>query len=133
MEVEDSIAVAIGYVGGAVGSVHASAVARGERWRSDERIWGTHGSLRLAPDPSIYTMRAVAGLKPARWQKLRRLPESKRVATYFDRLATAIEHGDEPEIGGRDGRVNLELILAAYQSAREGRAIAVDHPQVRST
>ena len=133
VEVEDSIAVAIGYVGGAVGSVHASAVARGERWRSDERIWGTHGSLRLSPDPSIYTMRAVAGLKPARWQKMRRLPESRRVAAFFDRLATAIEQGDQPDVSGDDGRANLELILAAYQSAREGRAIDLDRRRVRSS
>jgi len=126
VEVEDSISVTIGYSGGAVGSVHASSLARGERWRSDERIWGTHGSIQLSPDPRIYTMRAVSNLKPARWQKIHKLPTSTRVATYFDRFAQAVAEGEEPDVTGLDGRRNLELILGAYEAARTGRAVELD-------
>lgn len=126
VEVEDSISVTIGYSGGAIGSVHASSLARGERWRSDERIWGTHGSMQLTPEPLVYTMRAVSGLKPARWQKIRKLPASTRVAMYFDRFARAVDNGEEPEVTGLDGRRNLELILGAYEAARTGRAVELD-------
>lgn len=125
VEVEDSISVSIGYDGGAIGSVHASSLARGERWRSDERIWGTHGSMQLTPDPRVYTMRSVNSLKPARWQKIRKLPPSSRVATYFDRFSQAVSRGEEPEVTGRDGRRNLELILGAYEAARTGTAVAL--------
>ena len=131
VDVEDSISVAIGYEGGAVGSVHASSLARGERWRSDERIWGTHGSLQLSPDPRVYTMRAVSNLKPARWQKIRKLPASERVATYFDRFAQAVKEGEAPDVTGLDGRRNLELILGAYEAARTGRAVQIDDQEGR--
>jgi predicted dehydrogenase len=126
VEVEDSISVTIGYAGGAIGSVHASSLARGERWRSEERIWGTHGSMQLSPDPRIYTMRAIRHLKPARWQKIRHLPASTRVATFFDRLAESVARGEEPEVTGLDGRRNLELILGAYEAARTGTAVEFD-------
>ena len=128
VEVEDIVSATLRYEGGQIGSVQSASLAHGERWRSDERIWGTHGSLVLAPDPAIYTMRKVAGLKPARWQSLKKLPPSNRVANYFDRLALALRNGEEPDITGNDGRVNLAVILAVYQASREGRAIDVDAP-----
>jgi myo-inositol 2-dehydrogenase/D-chiro-inositol 1-dehydrogenase len=34
-----------------------------------------------------------------------------------------VAHDEEPMIAGEDGRVVLEVILAAYQSAGTGRAV----------
>ena len=126
VEVEDMVSATLRYAGGQIGSVQSASLARGERWRTDERIWGTHGSLVLAPNPSIYTMRRVAGLRPARWQHLKKLPPSNRVATYFDRLAQALSEGADPEVTGHDGLVNLAVILAIYEASKEGRAIEVN-------
>lgn len=123
VEVEDTISVTIRYQRGGIGAVQASSVARGERWRSDERIWGTHGTLELAPNPRIYTMRAVGGLKPARWQRLKSLPKTNRIARYFDRFAEAVRDGHAPDVSGEDGRLNLAVLLGAYEAARTGCAV----------
>jgi predicted dehydrogenase len=40
-------------------------------------------------------------------------------------LLTAIEQGREPSVTGRDGRDTLEVVLAVYQSAREGRPVVL--------
>lgn len=125
VEVEDTISVAMRYDTGAIGSVQASAVARGEHWRSDERIWGTHGSLELAPNTRVYTMRKAGGLKPARWQRVKHEPKTNRIATYFDRFIAAIDSGDTPEVTGADGRMNLALVLAAYEAATSGASVVL--------
>jgi predicted dehydrogenase len=125
VEVEDIIAVSLRYEGGGIGSIQAATMARGDKIAS-ERIWGTHGTLVLAPaPPQIYTMRKVAGLKPATWQGFGKLPKTNPVATYMDRLAASIFEGRAPEVTGQDGRENLAVVLAAYQAGRDGRAVAV--------
>jgi UDP-N-acetyl-2-amino-2-deoxyglucuronate dehydrogenase len=40
-------------------------------------------------------------------------------------LLAAIDEGREPVITGADGRAVLEVVLAVYQSAREGRAVTL--------
>jgi predicted dehydrogenase len=100
-------------------------MARGDK-RAEERIWGTNGTLLLAPTPSqVYTLRKVAGLKPGSWQGLGKLPRTHPVATYMDRLAARIFAGQPPEVTGQDGRENLAVVLAAYEAGREGRAVVV--------
>jgi len=51
---------------------------------------------------------------------------------YVDRYKAEIEHFDEciennlePSISGKDGLRNIQLIMAAYESARSGRAVEV--------
>jgi predicted dehydrogenase len=123
VEVEDIATVTLRYAGGGVGSIDASSLARGED-REEERIWGTHGTLHLAPAPGrVYTLRKVAGLRPGAWQPLGRGPGVDQVAVYFDRFAAAVREGREPEISAEDGRVNLAVVLAAYEAAETHRAV----------
>ncbi len=125
VEVEDIIAVSLRYEGGGVGSIQAATLARGEQV-AEERIWGKHGTLVLAPaPPQVYTLRKVGGLKPATWQGLGKLPKVNPVAAYMDRLATSIFENRPPDVTGHDGRENLAVVLAAYEAGREGRAISV--------
>lgn len=125
VEVEDTISVSMLYENGAVGSVMASSVARGERWRFDERIWGTHGTVDITPDLRAYTLRKVAGLRPARWQRLKFDPKGNRIATYLDRFAHTVRRGERPDVRGEDGRANLALILAAYESANTRKTVTL--------
>lgn len=125
VEVEDTISVSMRYANGAIGAVQASGVARGEKWRSDERIWGTHGSVELAPTPRIYSMRRVAGLRPARWQRIKSGRKIDRLATFFDRFDAAVSNGVEPDVTGEDGRVNIAVVQAAYEAARTGQAVEI--------
>lgn len=123
VEVEDTIAVSLRYTNGAIGSVLASGVARGEKWRSDERVWGSKGSIELAPAARVYSMRRQAGLTPARWQRFGRRTKSERLSTYFTRFVQAVENGEAPDVTGEDGRVNLEAILATYEAGRTGGTV----------
>ena len=53
------------------------------------------------------------------------------VNTYraeIEEFADAIIHDREPMIPGEEGLWNLRIILAAYESARERRAVEIDFP-----
>jgi 2-desacetyl-2-hydroxyethyl bacteriochlorophyllide A dehydrogenase len=125
VEVEDIIAVSLRYEGGGIGSIQASTLGRGEQM-SSERIWGTHGSLVLAPAPQqVYTLRRVAGLTPGRWQQLGKLPGVNRVAAFMDAFAADVSAGRRPAVTGEDARENLAIVLAAYEAGRTGRAVTL--------
>jgi UDP-N-acetyl-2-amino-2-deoxyglucuronate dehydrogenase len=44
---------------------------------------------------------------------------------YYKNVLDALRGISEPDINGREGRKSLELILAIYKSAREGRSISL--------
>jgi predicted dehydrogenase len=124
VEVEDIISVSLRYTDGAIGNIQAATLARGERM-AEERIWGTHGSLSLSPQPSqIYSMRDVAGLPPGKWSGLGKLPKTNRVAAFMDAFVRDIRAGKAPAVTGEAGRENLAIVLAAYEAGRLGRAVA---------
>ena len=123
VEVEDIVTMTVRYAGGGVGGLQACTLARGES-RTEERIWGTHGTLHMEPSPGrVYTMRKIDGLRPGAWQAVRGLVPADRVSVYFDRFAAALQEGRAPEVTAEDGRVNLAVLLAAYASGAAGRAM----------
>ena len=128
VEVEDIVAVTLRYEGGGIGSIQASTLARGDQM-AQERIWGTHGSMVLAPSPpQIYKMRRVAGLVPGKWQGFGKMTKKNRVAEFMDDFARAVFDGREPGVTGLDGRENLAVVLAAYEAGREGQAKTPSRP-----
>ena len=84
------------------------------------RISGTEGTLtasrghievaseRLAERPTVYTTPPTTGF-----------PEE--IAHFVHCAAT----GQQPLMGGAEARADLEFVLAAYESARTGRHVAV--------
>lgn len=124
VEVEDIISVTLRYTDGAIGNIQAATLTRGEKI-SEERIWGTHGSMTLAPAPSqIYSMRKIKGLSPGQWSSFGKLPKTNRVAAYMDQFVADVRAGKGPAVTGEAGRENLAIVLAAYEAGREGRAVA---------
>ena len=124
VEVEDIISATLRYTSGAIGNIQAATLARGERM-SEERIWGTHGSITLSPLPSqIYSMRKVEDVSPGKWGSFGKLAKVNRVAAYMDALVRDIRSGRPPAITGEAGRENLAIVLAAYEAGRVGRPIA---------
>jgi predicted dehydrogenase len=124
VEVEDIIAVTLRYHDGAIGNIQAATLARGEKM-SEERIWGTHGSMTLAPLPSqIYSLRKVPGLSPGKWSSFGKLAKVNRVAAFMDDFVRDVRSGRPPAVTGERGRDNLAVVLAAYEAGRAGRAMA---------
>jgi 2-desacetyl-2-hydroxyethyl bacteriochlorophyllide A dehydrogenase len=122
-EVEDAIGVTLRYANGALGSLFANAALRGSDPSSELRLWGSHGHIAVEPDPRVYTLRALTGLRTNRWQTFGPIPPVNIRAVYFSRLATAIDKGEPPDITGEDGLVVQALIEAAYRSSESGQDV----------
>jgi predicted dehydrogenase len=48
----------------------------------------------------------------------------ERIASVPRSFVDMLKDGSEPSITAEDGRVSVEMVLGAYESAREGRRIA---------
>jgi 2-desacetyl-2-hydroxyethyl bacteriochlorophyllide A dehydrogenase len=123
-EVEDSVSLSVGYANGALGSLFGGAALRGTEPTTELRLWGADGHIVVEPEPLVYTLHAVDGLRTNRWQTFGRLPAANIRAVYFSRLATAIDRGEPPEIDGNDGLAVQATIEAAYRSSESGQSVS---------
>jgi predicted dehydrogenase/NADPH:quinone reductase-like Zn-dependent oxidoreductase len=120
--VEESIAAAVTYANGGIGSLFGSSALRGAAF-SELRLWGDSGQVTLEPDAKLYTLRAVGGATTSRWQPLPELgPEDVR-AMYVERFVDSVRRGRPPDISGEDGLSVQALMDAAYRSAKNGAAV----------
>jgi UDP-N-acetyl-2-amino-2-deoxyglucuronate dehydrogenase len=128
VEVEDFITVSFRFSNGALGSLVASSCAPGASKQGmrgtravGNRVFGTEGQIVFAGNELlVYTERDIPELTPGAWTELSFPPEGMENAyvTYFDRFAEAALNGGHPEIPAEEGRRDLEVILAAYESGR---------------
>jgi predicted dehydrogenase/threonine dehydrogenase-like Zn-dependent dehydrogenase len=123
-EVEDAVSVTARCANGALASLLACAALRGAEISTEFRLWGSDGQIAVEPDPRVYTVRALDGLRTSRWQTFGRLPATDSRAIYFSRLATAIDCGQSPDVTGRDGLVVQAFIEAAYRSRESGQSVS---------
>jgi predicted dehydrogenase len=124
-EVEDAIALAVEYEGGGVGSLFGSASTRGVPAPRFE-LFGSTGTLVVAPEPRIYSERAVGGLTPSRWHALPTEPAVDTRTVYFERFAAAVREGRRPDVSLADGLAVQAFVEAAYRSLDEGRPVDVE-------
>jgi UDP-N-acetyl-2-amino-2-deoxyglucuronate dehydrogenase len=137
MEAEDVALAVLRFASGAVGTVTASTVVfPGFAQRLE--VSGTDGTVVIedgeiahrafraeAPDPGLRGTRAAVGAAvPATGADAAALATASHAAQIADLLA-AVDQGREPSVTGADGRAALELVLAVYQSAREGTTVAL--------
>jgi predicted dehydrogenase len=126
-EVEDIISISSRLDNGAVASISASSIMRGTE-QSEERIWGTNGSLILNGEGiSFYSTRPIDGRRPGQLYSLKKFPTFSWTAEWVRQFAAAVRKGGtgEPEISFREGWENLALIRSAYASLERGAAIEV--------
>jgi predicted dehydrogenase len=117
-EVEETIALTIDFHGGAVGSLLASSATSGEPAGRFE-LWGDSGTVRLEPDPAIYSERAIDGLVPGRWCALPQEPAGNPRAQFVEQFCAAVLEGRPPDVTAADGLAVQAFVAAAYQAARE--------------
>lgn len=120
-EVEDSVSVSVRYANQALGSLFGCSSARGIAGTTELQLWGRDGHVAVEPELRAYTLRAVDGLRPARWQSLDLVGGVNIRAVFVSRFATAIAEGRPPDIGMDDGLAVQAFIEAAYRSI-ESRA-----------
>ena len=137
VEVEDTALAVLRFTSGAVGTIVSStAVFPGFAQRLE--VSGTGGTVLIedgeivrsaftsdSPDPGLRGTRLP---RPASAEGAAANAAALGVASHAAQIAdllTAVEQGREPSVTGRDGRDTLEVVLAVYQSAREGRPVVL--------
>ncbi len=137
IEVEDTALAVLRFISGAVGTIVSStAVFPGFAQRLE--ISGTGGTV-VVEDGEI-ARSAFTSDTPNQGLRGSRLPRPQSaegaaanaaalgVASHAAQIAdllAAVEQGREPSVTGREGRATLEVILAVYQSSREGRPVVL--------
>jgi predicted dehydrogenase len=124
VEVEDAIGLSIGFQDGAIGTLTGSASTRGAPEPRFE-IWGEHGTLRLAPEPAIYTDRAIDGVAAGRWCRLAPGVNEDERRTFVDRFAQAIRDGRQPDVTAADALAVQAFVDAAYSAVATGARVEV--------
>ncbi len=126
VEVEDYIALTYRYDNGAIGTLEAGSAVRGrDPLRETNRIYGETGQIILANPPRVFVSEERSGLRAGEWQDVpvsSDAPAGGRAA-IVDGFARAVLAGQEPPVRAADGRAALAIILAAYRSGQEHRAI----------
>ena len=102
-EVEDAVSVTVQLrrTGRSGRSSLAAAPGIGAEHRAPSL--GADGHIAVEPDPLVYTLRALDGLRTSRWQTFGRLPQANIRAIFFSRLATAIDRGEPPDVTATTG------------------------------
>ncbi len=126
--VEDHASVLMEFSDGAVGSFEVSWSTR--PYEVTTRAYGDRGTLRTsvgARHPvSLHPCRRRGDPNhpegPARHPSVR---AGSRLGGPYAYFARCIAQGRQPFISGEEGRASLEVVLAAYESMRRGRWVAL--------
>jgi predicted dehydrogenase len=134
MEAEDVASVAMRFTNGSLGVITATTCA--ETGLSQElRVYGEAGHARIAgevvlewrsadgtPPPAHAPVEetAISALAPPTWGT----SATGHIRQYRD-IVDAIREGRPPAVTGEDGMNAIEIVTAAYEASRTGRAISV--------
>jgi predicted dehydrogenase len=125
VDVEDTIAIAVRYQGGAIGSWFAGSAVPGRstHFPNATRLIGTEGQILRGNPLRLYSEHDLPGLPARQWHEvpLPKEPGSDR-ARRLRPFATALLAGQPPPVTGEAGRDALEFILAAYRSGERRTA-----------
>jgi UDP-N-acetyl-2-amino-2-deoxyglucuronate dehydrogenase len=131
IEVEDSGVAAIRWRSGAMGTLNVTMLTYPKNLEGSITILGENGSVRVG---------GLAVNEIQHWEFAEPRPEDATVreasyATtsvygfghplYYDNVIQTLKGEAEPETDGREGLKSLELLIALYLSARDGRRVAL--------
>lgn len=127
-DVEDTISLWLRYENGAVGTMNASACARGTSRTGDLlefRLWGRDGHISLTAPYQFYSLRFVDGKRPGLWHALSGIRDRGPDVQFIQRFADLVLRGEQPEITGEDGLAVQAIVEAAYRSAESRRSVRI--------
>lgn len=131
IQVEDSAVVSVRWRSGALGSVNATMLAYARNFEGSITILGETGTVRIG---------GVAVNEIQHWEFAEPRPEDERVrdasyatssvygfghAAYYDNVVATLRGRAQAETDGREGLRSLEILIASYLSARDGRRVAL--------
>jgi UDP-N-acetyl-2-amino-2-deoxyglucuronate dehydrogenase len=131
IQVEDTGVVSIRWRTGALGSMNVTMLTYPKNLEGSITIIGERGTVRVG---------GVAVNRIEHWAFADRRPEDDQVEqasyettsvygfghpAYYDNVIRTLRGEAEPETDGREGLRSLEILIATYLSARDGRRVAL--------
>ncbi len=129
IEVEDTGVAALKWRNGAMGSINVTMLTYPKNLEGSITVLGEHGTVRIG---------GVAVNKIEHWEFAQphemdaQLDDASYHTTsvygfghplYYDNVIRTLRGECEPETDGREGLKSLELLIAMYRSARDGKRI----------
>jgi UDP-N-acetyl-2-amino-2-deoxyglucuronate dehydrogenase len=131
IQVEDTATVGIRWRSGALGSINVTMLTYPKNLEGSITIIGERGTARIG---------GVAVNEIQTWEFADRDPDDEAIKAasyettsvygfghplYYDNVIKALRGEAEPQTDGREGLRSLELLIASYISARDGRRVAL--------
>lgn len=131
IEVEDTGVISVRWRNGALGSMNVTMLTYPRNLEGSITVLGEHGTVRIG---------GVAVNEIQQWEFATPDPDDALVTDasyqttsvygfghplYYDNVIRVLRGEAEPETDGREGLKSLEVLVAAYMSARDGRRVAL--------
>jgi UDP-N-acetyl-2-amino-2-deoxyglucuronate dehydrogenase len=131
IEVEDTGVVSIRWRTGALGSMNVTMLAYPRNYEGSITILGERGTVRIG---------GVAVNRIDHWEFADARPEDAQVEAasyettsvygfghpaYYENVIASLRGEASPDTDGREGLHSLEILIATYLSARDGRRVAL--------
>lgn len=131
IDVEDSGVVALKWRNGALGTMNVSMLTYPKNLEGSITIIGENGTARIG---------GVAVNKIEHWEFADKNPEDQAILesnyatnsvygfghpVYYENVIKTLRGEEEPHTDGREGLKSLELLIAIYLSARDGRKVSL--------
>jgi UDP-N-acetyl-2-amino-2-deoxyglucuronate dehydrogenase len=131
IQVEDTATVGVRWRSGALGSINVTMLTWPKNLEGSITILGERGSVRIG---------GVAVNEIQHWEFADKHPDDDNIKAanyetgsvygfghplYYDNVVKTLRGEAEAETDGREGLRSLELLIASYMSARDGRRVAL--------
>jgi UDP-N-acetyl-2-amino-2-deoxyglucuronate dehydrogenase len=131
IQVEDTGAAALRWRSGAIGTLNVTMLTFPRNYEGSITVLGENGTVRIG---------GVAVNEIQAWDFADRRPEDGEIAKasyattsvygfghplYYDNVIRVLRGEAEPEVDGREGLKSLELLIALYLSARDGKRVTL--------
>lgn len=135
IESEDTGVISVKWKSGALGSVNVTMLTHPRNFEGSVTIIGENGTVRVG---------GVAVNSIEHWEFSSKHPDDDIVKKasydtnsvygfghplYYDNVIKSLRGEAQPEADGAEGLKSLEVLIAAYASAREGKRITLPLPQ----
>lgn len=131
IEAEDTGVLSIRWRSGALGSINVTMLTYPKNFEGSITILGEKGTVRVG---------GVAVNEIQHWEFAEALPEDEQIKAasyqttsvygfghplYYDNVIQTLQGKAEPITDGREGLTSLELLIAAYRSARDKQVVSL--------
>jgi UDP-N-acetyl-2-amino-2-deoxyglucuronate dehydrogenase len=131
IEVEDTGVLSLRWRNGALGSMNVTMLTYPRNLEGSITILGEHGTVRIGGVAVNEIQQWEFATPDADDDKVREASyETTSVygyghPLYYDNVIKVLRGEAEPETDGREGLKSLEVLIAAYKSARDGKRVAL--------